>query len=335
MSWIAVSMAACLATVSPPSVCFQWRADVDLETETVLGAVELSRAGTHAFVVADGVIVVDISDPLRPEVVASWSDWRWSLFDAASTGDVLVTSDTVGNLVVLDVSTPSQPVMSGRVVELFALEPRVSAGGSRVVASDGEAVAVIDVSDPSDPRVEARVDLDWHGRTEVAVDGDLVYVGDETGLRIFDLTDPTGLTEIGYLEMDGPTRGIAVRDGLVVLTISRWRTGEPGILVVVDVATPSIPVEVGRCACDLTSLAWFGDDVVAAGPTSTVTMIDVSPPVHPAVIGTGPGVVGRAYTADVAVSPPFAWIIRAGHLVAYESAECVRRRGPVGRRPVQ
>ncbi len=284
--------------------------------------------------VEDGVTVVDISDPRRPQVVASWGDWRWSLFDAASTGDVLVASDTVGNIVVLDVSNPSQPVMSGTLTELFALEPRVAADGPRVVASDGEALAVVDVGAPSDPRVEARVDLDWHGRTEVAVDGDLVYVGDDTGLRVFDLTDPAGLTEIGYLEMDGSTRGIAVRDGLVVLTISRWRTGEPGILVVVDVTTPSMPVEVGRCACDLTHLTWFGGGVVAAGPTSAVTMVDVSRPAHPAIIGASPRLVGRAYTAGVAVAPPFAWIIRAGHLIAYESTACVRRLRPVDRRSV-
>jgi hypothetical protein len=78
----------------------------------------------------------------------------------------------------------------------------------------------------------------------IFVEGDYVYAGMGPELAILDSSDPAHPTRVGYVVLPGDIRDIAVLDDQAYVVAGHY----PGVLYVVNVASPSLPEVVGSYA---------------------------------------------------------------------------------------
>jgi hypothetical protein len=207
-------------------------------------------------------------------------DYVWNIggVDAvAVVGDYAYVGEGP-SLTILDVSSPSTPVVVGRSNLIpydgpeghYGVDYVTVAGNYAYVGSDG--LRVIDVSDPANP---IEVGYFGIGRSDVAVQGDYAYVADEYyGLWVVDVSDPTNPTEVGYCNT--PAVDVVV-DGDYAY-VAGWSSG----LRVVDVSNPAYPIEVGNTSGYAYSVAVEGGYAyVVESFFGSLDVIDVSDPSNP------------------------------------------------------
>jgi len=116
----------------------------------------------------------------------------------------------------------------------------VEDGFAYLAGSDG--LTVIDVSIPPSPLWLAFLDTP-DGVRGVAVEDGFAYLAGSDGLRVIDVNQPWGPFEVGFLGTPMPASDVAVSGGYAYVTVGDYFN--PGRLCVIDVSTPSAPVEVG------------------------------------------------------------------------------------------
>lgn len=223
-----------------------------------------------AAVGTSGLMVLDVADPSRPEVVAELPT-SWSVNDVTVAGGLAYLAEGAQGLRVVDVKVPETPR------ELGALDTPGETLGVDVdptrhlafVADWGTGVRVIDVSDPAIPREVGRVDTPGEA-SDVAVHGSTLCVADRRGgLRVVDVSNPTAPRERGHLDLAGSGERAAATPGRCYVAAL------DGGVAVVDVSNPDAPAA-------LTGLegVTVATDVVAAG--DRVYAADVGAQVRPA-----------------------------------------------------
>ena len=261
-------------------------------------------------------------------------------FYATTTGVAVVSNyayvaDGDGGLHVIDVSTPSAPVEVGlldtpgwRTKDItvtgnyaYVTRHKWSAGFN----SPQSNLTVLDITDPSAP-----VEVGSLNRTrvnpplDVAVAGNYAYVADGyDGLRVIDVTDPSTPVEVGYwdrnptssyLYTDDLVREVAVAGNYAYVALSNSIADSSYVLVnnglhVIDISTPSAPVEVGSLKTPgrPSGVAVEGNYAYLADGYAGLRVIDVSTPSAPVEVdwlntpGYARGVTvagGYAYVAD-------------------------------------
>jgi len=229
---------------------------------------------------------------------------------AVSGGYAYVTSsnqDSVGSLLVLDVSDPYHPVEVGSIDFVPSLPLAVAVSGSYAYVADVVPVGlrVIDVSAPSAPvQVGSVGPFGW--TRDVAVSGDYAYVVEDHRLdfSVIDVSEPTVPVLVGSL-WGGGGYGVAVSGGYAY--VAAWDAG----LRVIDVSEPSAPVWAGEQG-DVggSGVAVSGGYAYTAGGYSDyfpmgLYVIDVSEPSAPVEVGF----LGTPKPAlDVAVSRGYAYV---------------------------
>jgi hypothetical protein len=122
-------------------------------------------------------------------------------------------------LVVVDVSDPTNPVLSSTMDDDYAYDVAV-AGGYVYVAAGGGGLVVVNVSDPTNPARAGGYDTSGSARG-VTVSGDYGYVtGGTEGLVVFDASDPTDLRwadNYGILHRSGSAESVVVSGGYAYL----------------------------------------------------------------------------------------------------------------------
>jgi hypothetical protein len=168
------------------------------------------------------------------------------------------------------------PAPAGALITVGSLE--IPQAGTAVVVKDGLAyvgtysgLVIADVSNSDAPVEIGAIEYwpnSWYpavrdvvvegGFAYLAVDERAVYPHDEpTGsLRVVDVSDPTAPVEISAFEVSHAARGLAVVNNLAYLTVAASlppRVGpppypdvEPAGMLVIDVADPSAPFQVGN-----------------------------------------------------------------------------------------
>jgi len=218
-------------------------------------------------------------------------------------------------LVVLDVSTPAEPLWLGQTAILPGGVGDIVVVGSTAYIAAG-CLVIIDVSDPTAPRELGSCDTQG-GVYNVAVVGNTAYVGTGSGLLIIDVSDPTAPREVGAYDTPGYAgRVVVVGNTAYFLT----RTSVDGdSLVIIDVSNPTAPREVGAYdtpegAHDLAvvgSTAYFLTSTsvdVGAHLSGGLVIIDVSDPTAPRELGNLPGDWPYESFVDVAVVGGTAYI---------------------------
>lgn len=219
------------------------------------GFIDIALSGHHAFIADQGIgefignepalRVIDISDPAAPVLVGSLvleEFWNQPMAVAVD-GDLALMTTALGQLLVLDVSTPAAP---RRITTVDLSGPDILLRDARAILAGGPGLIVLDMSDPGAPKQVATLSLPVFGRRLVP-DGDLLYVlatpeygAGTVGVHIVDLADPDAPVLLGSLTWTGRRAGgLAVGDGIAYMTL--WEDG----LRVLDVSSPSQPRPVG------------------------------------------------------------------------------------------
>jgi hypothetical protein len=179
-----------------------------------------------------GLFVVDISDPLHPEV-RGHVDTPYVAGRLAAAGTLVYVADGNAGLQVVDVADPDAPVLRGRVSSISDAYDVVLAGNYAYVAASGAGVVVVDVTDPDGPLSVRTVDTVGYAYG-VCVDGGRLYVADSwNGFLVYDLTDPALPVLLGQYDTAGSANQVAVVGDLAAVA------DNDGGLVMLDVADPT------------------------------------------------------------------------------------------------
>jgi len=250
---------------------------------------DIRVAGDHAYLSArtEGLRIVDVSDPASPEVVGAYADVYSLSWDVEIVGDHALVANVLEGLVILDLGDRTSPDVVGEADTPASAYDLAVAGSIVYVADDEGGVRVVDWSDPTAPAEIAAAEgfRAWR----VAVSGDLLYVievvpNQPYALRVFDVGDPAAPVEVGA-PLELPTlSGEITLHGDVAYVSAREA------LVILDLSTPTAPVEVDRIPFDGVNDAEVAGDVLyltSSDPfTGGLFAYDVSSPTSPVLLGS-------------------------------------------------
>jgi len=241
--------------------------------------------GRYVFVSlgGDGLLVYDVSDPLRSALVGALGDIV--LRDFAVTGNTIVGAGGARELNAIDITNPTAPTLiSSLTLSTFCRDVVAQGPYAYVAGSNSGAFLVVDVSDPADMTEVGSLQV---GAVDFGIDveGDLVYVPTwSRDLAIVDVSDPSAPVEVG--RYTSPTLwfrsvGVVVGGGIAVVL------DEEASIDVVDVGDPANPVRVAQIDDDVGCFhaVLAGERVYTADTESSFRVIDVSVPSEAAVVG--------------------------------------------------
>lgn len=238
--------------------------------------------GDYLFVsCADGLGVIDISDPLFPVDVDVFADVNtYDLYGIAVSDDgnyVYAANDDLNSLVVIDVSNPAAPSYVGSIVDSdmnFCYS--VTTSGNYVFMNCAGAIVSVDVSNPASPTV---VDELIHANIsgtygDSLINGNYLYATawQNDRLNIVNISDPTDLVLTSSLynaQLDGIGM-IDYADGHIFTAAEN--TNRFVLINVTNPASPSIATSI-QSATSLASayvVAYGGGYVYVHGDNFTV-----------------------------------------------------------------
>lgn len=216
-------------------------------------------------------------------------------WDVSVSGLLAFVADAASGLQVIDVSSPTAPVLLGSL-DSPSQEFGVSVSASRAfVATSGSGLQVIDVSNPAAPALLGRADTAGLA-VGVAVSGSLAFVADgDSGMQVIDVLNPITPVVVGSVDTPGFAEDVAVSGSLAF--VADASSG----LQVIDVSNPTAPVLVGNVNTPdaALSVSASGSLTFVASGVSGLQVIDVSNPTAPVVVGS---VDTPGFAHDVAVS---------------------------------
>jgi hypothetical protein len=172
------------------------------------GATNLTIAGNYAYVVADrGLVIVDFSTPLEPQIVATVPEISKGTAVAVQFRYAFVT-DAAG-LAVVDITDPRRPTLAARLPLDDARNVYVARTYAWIAAGKN-GIAIVDVERPDRPRLERMYDAG--GRLDDVYDVKVgstnaslfAYVANgRHGLEVLQLTSPA--TTPGFAGFSPPT----------------------------------------------------------------------------------------------------------------------------------
>ena len=172
---------------------------------------------------------VDYRDYLRPVCSLELPGLAWG---AATDGNVALVTSSDGELRVIDLANPSEPIIAATVAtggEASGVEIR---GRFGYVAAGEVGVVVVDLANPYAPEVVATVDTPGRARA-LCLSGDWAFVADlEGGVQVLDIADPRQANLVAGFCDSSFVQDIAVLDGEAYVA-----AGYDGLLVV-DVRDP-------------------------------------------------------------------------------------------------
>jgi hypothetical protein len=132
--------------------------------------------------------ILDISDPLAPRLVATWTAPHGAAYSLAVVDNVAyVTSGRYVEL--LDVSNPAQPRPINAILTPNPVNDVAVSGNYAYIAVHTNGVQIVDVSNPALPQTVAAIRL--ANATSLAVADNYLLVADYfAGLRLFDVSRP-------------------------------------------------------------------------------------------------------------------------------------------------
>ncbi len=231
-----------------------------------------------------------------------WSGGR----DVDAEGDHAFCAFSNG-LVVLDVSSPAEPSLVGRVYAKGKGRAIDVSDGYAYIADGFSGLQIIDVTTPSTPIWVAAYDTP-HEACDVAVAGSFAYVADGSfgALEIIDISDPTTPTWVAGYEPPYGVYAVSVAGTYAYVLAYGER------MHIIDVSDPCHPVYAGDhftpCAHNLKIVGDYAYVIAAEGgsrETGWLEIIDVSNPEETYLVGTCsiPG-----WAMSVAISGSFAYV---------------------------
>jgi hypothetical protein len=294
-------------------------------------ALNLTVQGRYAYVAAgaDGLVIVDVSDPASPTRVSGCSTLG-SASAVVVLGNYAYLAVVGEGLLVISVSDPLNPQCVGRHNRDLFESTALAVSGDDAYLADAILfwgymdLDIIDVRKPASPVSVGRYGIGGFdgGEIGLAVSGNHAFLAaGHAGLQVLDVSDPDEPVVVGGCGYPGTdiVRGVALSGNYAyVAKESRWNSAteseDGGGLEIIDVSNPASPVHMGCCEGDACRVAVSGNHAYLLAPprwdelTQTyvekglLRVIDVSDPAHPALVGgydTGGSVQGLAVVGNV------------------------------------
>jgi hypothetical protein len=255
--------------------------------------------GGHAYIAAEeGLHILDVSDPGSISEVCFLDGIGQNSVDVQVIGNYAYITNSDSGLVVLDVSTPSQPVQTSNYDLYFPSWLSVSSLKVYVI-NDYQSLAIIDVADPFSPSLAGSYRAPGL-IIDLSVENGLACLAttNSGGLRLVDVNDPLIPQEIGNLGAPGHVEAIFREDDLVYLV------GPDFGMQVIDISDPANPIEVSQCDDpeDATDILISGNYAYVADGHYDLRVMDVSNPATPfqlALISTSGRANGLAIQGEL------------------------------------
>lgn len=246
-----------------------------------VGGKAVRVAGDYAYV-ADpnrGLSTIDISSPTTPRRIDVDRTGGTPQGVAVGEQSVALMTKGGGSIYFFDRSDPTDPEELGNFQTADEAEGITVAGHHAYVADHKAGLLVLDISDPIAPTLVGG----WHGcyrAVSVTVAGDLAYLCDlNQGLIILDVSDPALPVPIGGLPITMLRRVVLGADNVL------YGAATLHGLLVIDVADPSQPTLLNTLDFAVRDLALQGDQLCATGRSWLLSILDVTIPREPQVIG--------------------------------------------------
>ena len=303
-------------------------------------AERVAVSGTLAVLTGNGLglNVVDVSDPRQPRVLSSMAGTMKGVAMAGQYAYVIVVvpgNPARTDLMVVDLRTPANPVIAGRVTVATATELRV-VGSIVFLAARVAGVQLVDVSHPAAPTILGTIDTPDNAKG-VAISGSYAFVADNSAVVSIDLgAVPPAV--VGSLAMTASALAVEgtrlyVLDGLQMKIVDVANPAAPvlrstsnafaaqgvdaagslvflaspdldptvgrGGLYVIDASTPTAPRVLTNIAggYDNWGVGVVGNIGVVAGNGLGLKVVDLSSPTQPRVLGSLAGTVKGATMA--------------------------------------
>ncbi|MFA7256194.1 MAG: S8 family serine peptidase, partial [Kiritimatiellales bacterium] len=235
--------------------------------DTAGTAMDVAVSNGYAYVAdgANGLVVVAVSNPALPWIEGSYNTAGTAKGIAAQSNWVYLADGTSGKVEVFDVSTPASPQVGTPLVRMMSMNDVFMRGDSAYVAALAN-VLRLDISNPSAPQAYAN-SAGFTGQDIIGIHGNASIVAAAAGVfgvKIMNDASIQARTTLGTYDTDGTASGVFV-DGNYVYVAD----GTNG-LVVLDITTPSIPVQTVHVATIGSAVGVFvknGTVYVAEGET--------------------------------------------------------------------
>lgn len=281
-------------------------APVEVGSFSAIYATDVEVVGTLAFVAGGaGLSVIHVG-------TGSWLSQLASLSipggatDIALSGDEVIVASNRHGMRVIDVSTPRVPVEMGCCEAEGNVSVMAFDGDLAFVAQQGADLLVFDVRDPTDPVEVGRIGLSDVRAMAAAGDHLLVAIDGECLLWLIDTSDATAPIVVGIQEIDRMVLDLAVTDGHVYMTSIDALFSPFSSLLVVDIRTPSAPVEVAHVSFEgefeAAGFAIMGNYLIVVdrgGHDDGLRVFDIGTPASPVRVGS---FAGSLEATDIAVS---------------------------------
>jgi len=224
---------------------------------------DLIATGDYAYVAGnndyyqsgDGLIVVDITTPEAPVVVAAIAV-PGEARGITLADDLLLVVDGLG-LRVFDLTDPSLPALIGEL-ETPGTTYSVAADGQYAYLANGSSVLIVDIDDPCAPFVVGSVaGGTWY--REIALAGEVLIAGGSSTIQCVDISIPTAPQALGSLTLLAPVTALSA-SGHYVYAAADWS----GVHVV-DIGNPTDPILVGTLPANAHDVLHFGDALIVGG----------------------------------------------------------------------
>jgi hypothetical protein len=166
--------------------------------------------GNYAFtcVYANGLTILDISDPSSPEYVGSYSEP--GIYSVFVLGDYAYMTDFIDGLVIANIADPSNPIFTSNLQLPGYSDDIYILGAYAYIANHQNGLYIVDITDISNPVMVDSCDTPGSA-VGVYVDGDFAYIADsDSGLQIINVQDPTNPTLIFNVETEDRARDVVV-----------------------------------------------------------------------------------------------------------------------------
>lgn len=280
----------------------------------------MAAQGTTAYVTAGeaGLRIIDVSNSTSPVELGSWNDPQWGVRGVSASGSFAYVTlnpslfnpeQPFGRMTVIDVSIPSSPIEVGWQ-NMWDPGEIVALGSVACVGARWD-LHIVDVSTPSSPDVVGRLPV-LGSADEVAVSASLAVVMDsDLGLKVVDVSVPASPGVLGAWHISHSCDlnwavdvAVQASHAFLVDACVIYPEGASSLRVI-DLSTPSTPVEIGNCWTDPAYSVALQGSYAYVTTGYRFTVVDISSPPDPNPVGLL--VTGPAY--DVAVEGDYAYVV--------------------------
>jgi len=202
--------------------------------------VEVSQGYAYVAAGSAGLVVVNVSDPLHPAIVAT-RDTPGNADDVRIVGRYAYVADGPSGVQIIDILNPLVPTIVGSVdTPGDAMDVMVS-NNIAYIADGSNGLVIADVSSPSSPIVVGSVRTGGTARG-VDVSGNYALIADDSpssALRVINVANPANPLLVGSVVLSGNPKDLRVNGNLAYVA------AYVGGVHVVDFSTPTAPVRIG------------------------------------------------------------------------------------------